>query len=249
MSDTVRLKLTIAYDGTPFRGWQSQAEGNTVQDHLEASFRELCGKRVAVHGAGRTDAGVHALAQCAHADVPAGRLTIPAWRDALNAHLPREIRVLRTARVSSRFHTRFNARGKVYAYRIWNGRVHPPFEINRSWHVPGPLNPESMRKAAELLTGRHDFAGFAANRGKPEENTVRTIASIRIRREGDLWTLRFEGDGFLYRMVRLLTGSMVRCALGRADLDWLRSVLDAGRGGKTSFAAPACGLTLVRVIY
>lgn len=242
-----RLRLIVAYDGTPFRGWQSQTGGDTVQDHIEAAFAKICGERVPIHGAGRTDAGVHALGQCAHADAPHGALPPAKWTAALNANLPRQIRVLKCARAPRDFHARYSAKGKVYTYRICNAAVMPPFELNRAWHLPGTLDLEMLRAAAKKLTGTHDFAAFAANRGTPVKDTVRTIREIKIRRRGGIVTLVFEGSGFLYKMARLLTGSMVRCAQHRAGIAWLDELL-AGRA-KTSFAAPAEGLCLTRVLY
>jgi len=255
---TRRLRFTVAYDGRPFRGWQSQAGGGTVQDHLETAFGELAGAPVSVQGSGRTDSGVHALAQQAHADLPRERgLGPPQWLAAVNHRLPPEIRVTRCRWAAPGFHARFDARGKIYRYRIWNGPVLPPLEAGRAWHLFTPFPVEALREAAAPLHGRHDFGGFAANRGgPPESDTVRTLRRIAIAgRTGSLITLTFEGDGFLYRMVRLLTGSLVRCAQGKAPLEWLQRLLEpptpapGGAREKTSFAAPAEGLYLVRVLY
>ncbi len=245
-----RLRLTVAYDGRPFDGWQSQARGNTVQDQLETAFAKLCGgPRIPIHGSGRTDAGVHAVGQVAHADVPdRARHTPERWRAALNASLPAEIRVMSVRFASADFHARFAARGKVYRYRIWNASVLDPLEHGRAWHFVHPLDLPTLERAAGLLLGRHDFAGFAANRSQPDKNTVRTIRRIVVRRRSSLITLDFEGDGFLYKMVRLLTGTMVRCAQGRASTEWISELLGAN-GQKTSFAAPAEGLYLLRVLY
>jgi len=239
-----RLKLVVAYVGTPFRGWQSQAGGNTVQDHLEKALTAICGTKIQVHGAGRTDAGVHAMAQCAHADVSRA---LGDWPRALNACLPPEIRVMRCSRVAPEFHARFSAIGKIYAYRIWNAPVQLPFERERSWHIHGPIDLALLRAAAEKLTGTHDFAAFAANRRNRVDSTVRTISRIAVQRKGPLIALTFEGNGFLYKMVRLLTGSLIRCAQGAAPLSWLDQLLD--RETKTSFAAPAHGLFLKKVVY
>ena len=246
-----RLKLIVAYDGTPFAGWQSQAGGNTIQDHLETAVQAVCGEPVRVHGSGRTDAGVHALGQCAHVDVPAATLDAERWVHALNASLPPKIRVLRSRYVSRDFHARFSANGKTYRYRIWNDRVLPPFEIERAWHVPVPLNVRAIEVATSQFLGQHDFAGFAANRGKPEQNTVRTITAARLRRVGASLTLEFSGDGFLYKMVRLMVGTIVRCGAGKMDSvevpERLRSPARSAAG--TRFVAPAHGLILVRVRY
>jgi tRNA pseudouridine38-40 synthase len=243
-----RLKLIIAYDGAPFAGWQSQSHRNTVQDHLERAFERVTGGAVRIHGAGRTDAGVHALAQCAHIDVlkflPSDR-----WIKALNALLPSAIRVLRCRCASQDFHARLSAKGKIYRYRIWNAPVLPPFEYRRVWHVPQPLDLKVMKSAAKYFVGTHDFAAFAAKRGKPEPSTIRTINSVRVHLKGPCVTIEFDGDGFLYKMVRLLVGALVKCTLGKMRIEEITSRLHSGKVGSARFAAPAEGLYLVRVRY
>lgn len=243
-----RLKLIVAYDGTPFAGWQSQSHSNTVQDQLERAFERIIGDAVRVHGAGRTDAGVHALAQCAHVDVskflPADR-----WIKALNALLPSAIRVLRCRYVSQDFHARLSAKGKIYRYRLWNSVILPPFEYHRACHVAQPLDLKSLKSAARHFVGTHDFAVFAANRGKPEPSTIRTINSVRVRQEGPCVTIEFDGNGFLYKMVRLIVGALLRCALGKLRMEEIASRLHTGKSGSARFAAPAEGLYLVRVRY
>jgi tRNA pseudouridine38-40 synthase len=244
-----RLKLLIAYHGAGFRGWQSQATRDAIQDYMEGAFAKITQTKISVQGSGRTDAGVHALGQVAHADVPLGKLSCFAWQSALNACLPREIRVLRATRARPGFHARFDASGKTYIYRICNASFLHPMELGRAWHLPGPLDASILTAGAALLTGTHDFAGFAANRGHPPANTVRTLHRIAVARRGAMLTLRFEGSGFLYKMVRLLTGALVRCAQGRADLSFISGLLSAKGARKTSFSAPAEGLYLVRVHY
>ena len=246
-----RLKLIVAYDGAPFAGWQSQAGGNTIQDHLEAALRKIVGTDVRVHGAGRTDAGVHALGQCAHLDAPAQTLPAERWMHALNASLPPTIRILRARYVSDTFHARFSATGKTYRYRIWNGPVLPPLELGRAWFVPKALDFAALERAARTFTGRHDFVSFAANRGKPEPDTVRTISDVRVQRRGGAITLEFSGDGFLYKMVRMMVGSSVRCGLGKLGERQIRAQLQ-GEGsapGAPKFVAPPEGLFLLRVRY
>lgn len=244
-----RLKLTIAYDGTYFSGWQSQKHGNTVQDHLEEAFRKITGKTVRIHGAGRTDAGVHAIAQSAHADVDGESLPAVRWVAALNASLPPHLRVLRCQRAGPDFHARFSAKGKVYRYRIWCGPVLPPFEYGRVWHLHRQLDPAKLRNAAAIFVGRHDFVRFAANRGKPEHDTVRTIQRVRARRRGSLWTLEFDGDGFLYKMVRLIVGAIMECSSGKLELSELASRLAGNEVKGSRLSAPGSGLYLVRVRY
>ena len=244
-----RLKLIIAYDGAPFAGWQSQSHRNTIQDHVERAFERVLGKPVRVHGAGRTDAGVHALAQCAHVDLPNRRLSAAAWTEALNALLPPTIRVLRCRHVSNDFHARLSAKGKIYRYSFWSAPVLPPFEYRRAWHITRPIDLEILKRAAKQFVGTHDFAGFAANRGKQEKSTVRTIHSVRVRKKGLCSTIEFDGDGFLYKMVRLIVGSLVECALGKTQIEELTARLHSGRVAPARFAAPAEGLFLVRVRY
>lgn len=244
-----RLKFTMAYDGAPFAGWQSQAGGNTIQDHIERAFEEVVGTNIRVHGAGRTDAGVHALAQVAHVDLPNRSMAAEKWTSSLNALLPSAIRVTRCAYASAPFHARFSAKGKVYRYRIWTAPTLSPFELGRVWHVREPLNFSTLVKAAESCVGKHDFGAFAANRGRPERSTVRTIRAARVKRKGPLVTIEFDGDGFLYKMVRLITGSLVRCASGKITLSAVREALVYPGEKRVRFAAPACGLFLVRVRY
>ncbi|MEP6686037.1 MAG: tRNA pseudouridine(38-40) synthase TruA [Verrucomicrobiota bacterium] len=247
---SARLKFTIAYDGASFAGWQSQKHTNTIQDRLEKAFHEIAGKHLRVHGAGRTDAGVHALAQVAHVDLPNEKFPAAArWTSALNAVLPSGIRVLRCAFVASSFHARFSAKGKVYRYRIWTAPMFSPFEINRAWHVRSPLDLETIVAVARSFIGTHDFAAFAANRGRLESNTVRTIRSARVRRAGPLISIDFDGDGFLYKMVRLMVGAIVRCASGKSNKSEIQTSLISPSISRLGFAAPAGGLFLVRVRY
>ncbi len=244
-----RILLTIAYDGHPYSGWQSQPCGKTVQDHLEKSLAALCGTSVRVHGAGRTDGGVHALAQSAHVDLPDPCMPVGKIPVAVNARLPTQIRVVAARRVGPDFHARFSAKGKVYRYRVWNAPTLHPLEIGRAWHVPEPVDLARLREAVSQFEGRHDFFAFAANRRTPVGNTVRTIRSARVRREGALLTLTFDGDGFLFRMVRLMAGAALRVGKGREPMEWLSDHLKRRAQGKARYCAPSDGLYLVRVRY
>ena len=243
-----RLKLIIAYDGAPFAGWQSHSHRNTVQDHLERAFERVTGEAVRVHGEGRTDAGVHAFAQCAHVDVLKS-LPPDRWIKALNALLPSAIRVLRCRHVSQDFHARFSAKGKIYRYRIWAAPILPPFEYRRAWHIARPIDLKILKSAAKHFVGTHDFAAFAANRGKPEPSTIRTVNSVRVRNKGPCITIEFDGDGFLYKMVRLMVGALVKCALGKMHVEGISVRLKSSELSSARFAAPAEGLFLVRVRY
>src|SRR5437879_3980371 len=249
MRESRRLKLVISYDGRDFAGWQSQKHGNTVQDHLEAAFERVCGTRLAVTGSGRTDSGVHALGQCAHIDVPVGQIPAERWLKALNGVLPPAIRILRARFVGKSFHARFSAKGKVYRYRIINGAIRPPLEIGRAWHVPSPLDRDLLGRAAKLFKGQHDFAAFAANRGKEERNTMRTVEYVRATGRGHLIEIEFFADGFLYKMVRMMVGEMLRCALGKESLPSIELRLERPSRASARFVAPAAGLDRVRVRY
>ncbi|MEO8045275.1 MAG: tRNA pseudouridine(38-40) synthase TruA, partial [Spartobacteria bacterium] len=222
------MKLIVAYDGAGFSGWQIQARGDTIQHRLEAAFFQVTGEHIRVHGAGRTDACVHALGQCAHVDLPPTRLTPAVLVSALNASLPPRVRVLRASFVAQTFHARFKARGKVYRYRIATTPVFSPFEIGRAWHVTGPLDDKALRAAARAFVGKHNFAGFAANRGHPVESTIRTIQRVRVQRSGEITTIEFDGDGFLYKMVRLMAGAIIRAALGKTTVTEIRARLADG---------------------
>ena len=159
------------------------------------------------------------------------------------------MRVLKVRRVSPEFHARFGARGKRYTYRMCTGGVLPPLELGRMWHFPCTLDLSVLRQGADLLVGTHDFGAFAANRGKPGENTVRTVSRVAVRARGGILTLDFEGNGFLYRMVRLMTGTLIRCARGQAPVSWIGELLEGKGRIKTSFGAPAHGLYLRQVLY
>jgi tRNA pseudouridine38-40 synthase len=244
-----RLKLTIAYDGRPFSGWQSQPNENGIQDHLKRAFSQIVSAPVKLHGAGRTDSGVHALGQVAHIEVPRQKMNPARWISAVNAYLPAEIRVIRCQFAPAKFHAQYSAIGKVYRYRIWNDPVFHPLEVGRSWHVPQPLDLDILRAASDRLIGTHDFASFAANRGQPSVTTTRTIHQIRIRHQKELVVLEFDGNGFLYRMVRMLAGTIVRIASRRAEISWIVELLNHPGKTKTNSTAPAGGLYLVKVKY
>ena len=244
----MRLRLIIAYDGRVYSGWQSQRSANTIQDILEKALGKVAGRHITVHGAGRTDAGVHALGQCAHADVFPPMMNPAAWLRALNANLPPTIRVMRSSRAAPSFHARFSAKGKVYRYLIRNGPVLPPQEFGRAWHVPQTLQLDILRQALAHLVGEHDFRAFSAQRGKISGDTMRTIQKASLAHRGELLALTFQGDGFLYKMVRMLTAAVVRVAQKRDSLESLQVRLKTGTP-KSNHVAPPDGLTLMRVLY
>lgn len=252
---SMRFKLTLAYDGRAFSGWQSQPHGGGAQDVLERALaRVLQVPQIRVYGAGRTDAGVHALGQVAHFDAPGGcRMDGAAFVRGLNAVLRPELRVMDCEQVADDFHAQFNATGKRYDYRICRMPIFPPLEVDRAWHMPYRLDMAVLNAARLACVGRHDFYAFAANRGDGKDHlpgyAVRTIWAIDLEETEDFLTLHFHGEGFLYKMVRLLTGSIFRVATGRSDVAWLEDLLHQPNGRKGQYVAPPGGLYLRCVEY
>lgn len=248
----MRLKLTVAYDGSGFCGWQSQAAGRAIQDVIEEAIARVNGVAARLHGAGRTDAGVHALGQAAHFD-PAVSHDPEVWRRALNAKLPGDVRIMKVARVPANFHARFSAVGKIYEYRLWNHPVLSPLVRGRAWHVPGEVNIDAMRECAELFAGKHDFCSFCARRGNPSDaDTIRLLTSIRLRVAGPDIRLRFEGEGFLYKMVRMLAAAIVQTGQGKVAAETWKDCLrhpSQDEKSRRRLVAPAEGLCLMRVKY
>jgi tRNA pseudouridine38-40 synthase len=244
------LKITVQYDGTEYVGWQRQPDGTSIQGLLEAALQPIEGQPVTVHGAGRTDAGVHALAQVASVQITASLEPATLVR-ALNAVLPLDVRVLQVDEVSAEFHARFSATGKTYEYRIVNAPFVSAFLHRYAWQVAPPLDVGLMRRSADALVGRHDFAGFQGA-GADVHTTERTIRSVQWQ-EGAGFNLpivmRISGDGFLRHMVRNIVGTLVEIGAGRWERERLVEALasrDRTRAGPT---APARGLFLVDVDY
>jgi tRNA pseudouridine38-40 synthase len=244
------LKLTLQYDGTEYVGWQRQANGVSIQGLVEEALRPIEGAHVNVFGAGRTDAGVHALGQVASvrltASIPPGRLV-----RALNAVLPPDIRVVDAEDVTSDFHARFSATGKVYEYRIINHQAVSPFIRRFAWQVIPPLDLDAMRQASTLLIGRHDYAAFQAVRAsvKSTERTIRRLEWVEGRGNEVPLVMQIEGDGFLRHMVRTLAGTLVQVGLGRWKVEYVEEILASRSRVKAGTTAPPAGLFLVRVMY
>jgi tRNA pseudouridine38-40 synthase len=242
------IKLVVQYDGGDFVGWQRQGKGVSVQGLIEEALTTIDGAPVTLHGAGRTDAGVHAMGQVASARVTS---SIEDWQliRALNAHLPDAIRITELSTVPDAFHARFSATAKTYEYRIWNGRTVPPFLRRYAWHVIEPLNLPLMEQAAQAIPGKHDFAAFRSARSM-NHTTVREITSAGWRRDGEQ-TLVFEigGKGFLRYMVRSLVGTLVEVGRGQRPVDDIGRLLAAPDRAQAGRTAPALGLFLMRVEY
>jgi tRNA pseudouridine38-40 synthase len=246
--DTRTLKLTIAYDGTHYVGWQRQAEGASIQQALEDAFAPLNGGVApGVAAAGRTDAGVHALAQVASVNLESD-LAVASVRRALNVRLPFDIRVTAVEDATPGFHARFQARGKSYRYRIVTAEVLSPFERWFAWHAPGPRDVDAMQRAAACFVGRHDFASF--NAGEPMRNgTVRTIDLLTCDRADDGILVEVSGVGFLRHMVRTLVGTLMDVGAGLRPPESMPAILAARERRAAGPTVPASGLTLVSVRY
>jgi tRNA pseudouridine38-40 synthase len=241
-------KLTLAYRGTGFSGWQCQPGKRTVQECLETALEKIWGQKISLQGSGRTDTGVHALGQIASFNAPRRHAAADLLR-ALNANLPPDVRVVTCRLVTPAFHARFDAAGKTYRYLVWNRPVQDPFTLDTHWHVPRPLDLAAMRRAARQLLGEHDFASFTSNPGYERESTVRVMRRASITRSGAVLAFHFTADGFLYRMVRNLVGALVKVGLGRITVRDFGHILRSRSRSEAPATAPACGLYLVGVKY
>lgn len=240
-------KLTIAYDGTGYQGWQRQANtGNTIQGILERCISEEAGYAVEVDGSGRTDAGVHAEGQTASVVLP-GLAGDDFFLERVNGLLPPDIRLLEAELVRNGFHARKSAKGKVYEYHIDTGEKPDVFSRRYCCHYPRELDLSAMRRAAEYLTGTHEFAGFTDK--KEEKSTKRTIYAIIVSGQGRRVTIRYEGTGFLYHMVRILTGTLIEAGTGERTPESVADALRTLDRSKAGFLAPARGLFLKEVHY
>lgn len=244
----MRILLEIAYRGPDFKGWQSQAHGGGVQDVIERALAALTAQPVRIHGAGRTDAGVHALGQMAHFDAPQPlRFPANAWAVPLNSQLPPSVRILASHEVSPEFHARFDATGKEYHYLLQTGPVFHPLLQGRAWHYPSTLDVDLLHAAWDLFLGKHDFRYLSVGRNPPPTSTIRTLHHVEVQSSGSLHRFIVRGDGFLYRMVRCLVGAAVRVARGKDSMEQLRRALQGEEYPRR--AAAAEGLYLVRVFY
>lgn len=241
------LKLTLAYDGTRLVGWQRQADGVSAQGVLEDALSLLEGARVSVHGAGRTDAGVHAIGQVASVTVGCSHDAATLQR-ALNAQLPNDVRVLAIEEVPPDFHARFSARSKTYRYRIRNAPIADPFDRFYAWHVPETLDVDAMRRAAASLVGTHDFAAFHST-GSDPTSTIRTITRSEWQEASGVLTYEIAGTGFLRHMVRALVGTLVEVGRGWRQPASVAALLAGGSRSESGPTAPALGLFLVDVDY
>jgi tRNA pseudouridine38-40 synthase len=246
-----KFRLTIAYDGTGYEGWQVQKIGTGVQEKVEHALGKLFSSRPRVHSSSRTDTGVHAVGMVVHFEVPAAESSISPRKLALalNAWLPEDVRVLKAARVGPDFHARFSAVGKQYRYFVWNHPAMNPLLRRTAWHVPRPLNIDAMRRASQSFIGTHDFQSFAANSGYEKSSHVRSLWRCDFKKSGALLTFVIEGDGFLYKMCRGIVGTLVQVGLGKFSPETMSELLSKKNRQLAGMTAPAHGLVLWRVFY
>jgi tRNA pseudouridine38-40 synthase len=243
-----RFKLIVEYDGTPYDGFQAQADGRSVQDRLERAVARLSGETVRVRAAGRTDAGVHASHQVVHLDLGKAWRT-DTLRDALNAHLrPQPIAVIGAEAVPDSFDARISAIKRHYRYRISNRRAPPALEVDRVWHVPRKLDAELMHIAAQILVGRHDFTTFRAADCQAQ-SPVKTLDRLDVARQGDEIVIYASARSFLHRQVRSMVGTLEMAGSGRWSLADVRAALEARDRSRCGRTAPAAGLCLIGVDY
>ncbi len=238
-----RILLTISYDGTNFFGWQKQSDDvRTVQGEVEKAIEILCGEHCEVYASGRTDAGVHALAQTAHFDLP---VAIPTSKlaEVLNSLLPGDIAITKVEEVDENFHARFSIKSKCYRYIVYNGKTKNPFMASRMGCVKYPLDDQKMFDCALLLEGRHNFQGFCSS-ATCTNDFERTIYSIKIIKEDELYYFDIEGSGFLYNMVRIIVGTLVDVGRGKLSLQSVKEALENGDRSKAGVTMSAGGLYL-----
>lgn len=243
-------KLTIAYDGTAYCGWQVQPNGITVQEILQKKISIITRIPVSLIGSGRTDAGVHALGQIANFHSP----LIPdlyRFHGSLNSLLPPDIRILNAEEATNTFHAQYSATGKIYHYHLHLNRVMNPFKRCYSYHIKQKIDLNQLKEAAQLFVGTHDFTSFANERhlGSAARNPIRTLFRLDIKEEEGGIRLEFEGDGFLYKMVRNITGTLIETASGKYSKDDIRLMFQVKDRKAAGQAAPPQGLFLVKVHY
>lgn len=243
----MRIKLVIEYDGTDYGGWQVQANAPTVQCEIEYALKKLAGRPVALIGAGRTDAGVHARGQAAHFDMES---SIPPHKFSfvLNTMLPPDIRIRASEEVSPDFHARFGAKGKEYIYHIYNAPHASAIDRRTTMHVPAALDTDKMRAAAAHIVGTHDFACFCAA-GSVAKTTVRTVYAIDITQSGPYINISVQGNGFLYNMVRIIAGTLMEAGKGKLPPEQLPDIIARGDRRLAGMTAEPQGLVLERVFY
>ena len=244
----MNYRFDIQYDGTRYGGWQRQkTTENTIQGKIEEVLSRMTGEPVQIQGAGRTDAGVHALGQVANGHFQTD-LNCEEICEYMNHYLPEDIEILRVCQVSDRFHSRLNAKGKTYRYRVLNSAVPHIFDRRYVYVCPEKLDVEEMRRAAALLCGTHDYRAFTSAK-RSRKSTVRSVDSIDIERMGDEIWFTFSGNGFLFHMVRILMGTLLEVGSGKRKAGEMTALLENGKREDAGPLVPACGLALMEVRY
>jgi tRNA pseudouridine38-40 synthase len=251
------VKLLIAFDGTNYHGWQRQKKDITIQQVIEEQLTVISKKNVQLHGAGRTDAGVHADGMVAHFSIDSVIHPVSAYVKGLNSMLPKDIRILDAEKKSDSFHSRFSALGKTYRYDFFTGAIHPPSKRLYSAHCPGPFNNKLLLPAIKHIVGTHDFSSFehAGSRDltiTSSRGAVRTIYKIDCQPDLQFpgsWSIRVTGDGFLRQMVRILSGTLIEIGLGKRAPDAIGDILIKKDRTAAGLTAPACGLFLEKIFY
>lgn len=246
----MKYLLTISYDGRRYCGYQVQKNGVSIQEMLGKAAQTVFGAPCSITGCSRTDSGVHARDFKATLEPPENGPNIPADKVAvaMNCHLPEDISVLSSCIVSAAFHPRYDVKAKTYTYLIHNAKTRDPFLAGRAYHYPRPLDEHAMDRAAAMLVGTHDFSAFMAS-GSDVVDTIRTIYSCRVIREGDLLSIEVNGNGFLYHMVRILVGTLISVSEGKLTCYDIPKIIASGNRSLAGFTAPACGLYLTHIFY
>ena len=248
---SLKLKLTIAYHGARYKGWQVQKSGITVQQKVEEALKRFFPSVDRVHSSSRTDTGVHARGMVAHVEVQKDEFRIGELklRLALNAFLPDDVSVTEVKRVPDNFHARFDATGKQYRYMIWNHPALNPLQREVSWHVPRELDLLSMQEGAKFFIGDHDFRAFAVKREYEMRSTIRVVSNCKLYKKDSMLTCLIEGEGFLYKMCRGIVGTLVEVGLGKLKPVDIRNILKSCDRSQAGMTAPAHGLILWKVMY
>ncbi len=242
------IKCIVTYEGTRYQGWQRQeSSDNTIQGKLEQLISRMCAEKIEIQGSGRTDAGVHALGQVINFHTHS-EMKVQEMLTYMNQYLPEDIAVVEIEEVSERFHSRLNAKGKQYSYRVWNSSVPNVFWRRFAHTVEQPLDVEAMKKAAGYLLGEHDFKSFTSTK-KGKKSTVRNIKSIDIVQDGNMLTFTFKGNGFLYHMIRILVGTLIEVGLGDRSAESIPQTIAAKDREQAGALVPGKGLVLEQVFY
>ena len=241
------IQMIIAYKGTHYAGWQRQPNVLTIEEALTGAIEAITGETVTLYGSGRTDAGVHALGQSANFHTES-RVPPERFAAALNTKLPEDIRVLSSCEAPEGFHSRYLAKGKVYTYQLDLNPVSSPFYAEYSWHINYPVDVSRMKAASAAFLGEHDFRGFMAA-GSSVRGTVRTVRAITFEQDGALLRMTYTGNGFLYNMVRIMTGTLAEIGVGRIKAEALPGIIASCDRKQAGMTAPPQGLFLREVLY